>query len=345
MISNPLAEDLDHILKHTGDIWENLKGQRIFITGGTGFLGSWLLESFAWANDRLNLNATAVVLSRNPDLFASKAPHLASHPSIRFHRGDVRSFKFPKESFSHIIHSATAVSTLNQNPIEELDIIIQGTKHTLEFARHCGAKNFLLTSSGAVYGNPPETATPISENYQGELNVLAPNAFYGEGKRIAEILCLLWAKEHGLEAKIARCFVFQGPYLPLDAHFAVGNFIRDSLKGGPIIISGDGLSCRSYLYAADLTIWLWIILFRGISGRPYNVGSEKKVTIRELAETISSQFKNKIEVKVLGKSTQNSRSHNYLPQIHRAKEELKLSEHISLDEGLRRTIAFYFGIL
>ena len=342
---NPLAADLDHILKHTGSIWDSLKGQRVFITGGTGFFGSWLLESFAWANDQLSLNAEAVVLSRNPDLFSRKAPHLASHPAIRFHRGDVRSFKFPKESFSHIIHSATAVSTLNQNPIEELDTIIQGTRRTLEFSSYCGAKNFLLTSSGAVYGDPSDTETPIPEDYQGDLNILDPTAFYGEGKRIAEILCLLWAKEHGLKTKIARCFVFLGPYLPLDAHFAAGNFIRDALKGGPITISGDGLTCRSYLYAADLTIWLWVILFRGISGRPYNVGSEKKVTIRELAETISSQFKNKIEVKVLGKPTQNSRSHNYLPQVHRAKEELKLSEHISLDEGLRRTIAFYSGIL
>ncbi|MFM7907098.1 MAG: hypothetical protein ACKPA9_18695 [Microcystis sp.] len=99
-----LTNDLNHILTHTKDLWEELRGQQIFINGGTGFFGCWLLESFIWVNDRLDLKASAVVLTRNPDSFRQKAPHLANHPAIQFHSGDVRSFEFPEGEFSYIIH-------------------------------------------------------------------------------------------------------------------------------------------------------------------------------------------------------------------------------------------------
>ena len=100
-INNPLAEDLDHILTHTRDLWEELRGQRIFITGGTGFFGCWLLESFVWANDKLNLNAEAIVLTRNYEAFLKKAHHLATNTAIKFHIGDVRDFEFHAGNFRH----------------------------------------------------------------------------------------------------------------------------------------------------------------------------------------------------------------------------------------------------
>ena len=162
------TEDLDHILEHTRDAWENLRGERIFITGGTGFFGMWLVESFLWANERLDLGAQAVVLSRNPRAFCQKQPHLADNAALSFHQGDVRNFAFPDGYFAFVIHAATEASALlNANqPLLMLDTIIDGTRRTLNFTRHCRAGRFLLTSSGAVYGRQPPEMTHIGEDYQ-----------------------------------------------------------------------------------------------------------------------------------------------------------------------------------
>jgi nucleoside-diphosphate-sugar epimerase len=180
-MGNPLENDLEHILAHTSSLWDELRGERIFITGGTGFFGCWLLESLAWANDRLGLNASALVLTRNPETFRSKVLHLAAHPAIQFHQGDVRDFLFPAGHFSYIIHAATEASAkLNaENPLLMLETIVEGTRRTLEFARQCGAKKFLLTSSGAVYGKQPPDLTHMPEEYLGGPDPLDPRSAYG----------------------------------------------------------------------------------------------------------------------------------------------------------------------
>jgi nucleoside-diphosphate-sugar epimerase len=341
--NHPLAEDLEQVLAETRDLWEELRGQRLFITGGTGFFGTWLLETFAWANDKLGLNATAVVLTRNLDTFRKKAPHLASHRAIQFHVGDVRSFEFPTGSFSHIIHAAAESSTKmnEENPLLMFDTIIQGTRHTLEFARQCGAKKFLLTSSGAVYGKQSPDLTYMPEDYVGAPDTMNPHSAYGEGKRAAELLCTFYARQLGIETKIARCFAFVGPYLPLDAHFAIGNFIRDGMQGGPIQVKGDGTPYRSYLYTADLAIWLWTILFRAEMCRPYNVGSKSELTIKSLATIVARTFQPELEVRIAEQPILGKPAERYVPSVCRAARELNLTENVNLDEAIKKTIAWH----
>lgn len=342
---NPLAADLDHILRHTHGLWEPLRGQRLFITGGTGFFGCWLLESFAWANDQLGLGASALVLSRNPEAFVRKAPHLARHPAIQLHEGDVRSFDFPMGRFSHVIHGATEASaTLNVGRPEVMfDTIVEGTKRTLDWARNCGAKRFLLTSSGAVYGPQPPELTHVPETYRGGPDPTDPTAAYGEGKRVAELVSTRYGREHGLNVLIARGFAFVGPYLPWDAHFAIGNFLSDAVAGGPIRVRGDGTARRSYLYAADLAIWLWTILFRGNACRPYNVGSENAITMRNLAHEVAYAINPGLKVEVAFEAEPGSSPEWYVPSCQRAREELGLTQTISLNKAILRTARWYQG--
>lgn len=326
---HPLARDLDHVLVHTQGLWEELRGARILVTGATGFFGKWLLESFLWANDALNLGAAVVGLTRDPEAFRHRAPRLAGHPALTLHRGDQVDFDFPPGRFEAVLHAAVEYGP----PLPTFERNLLGTKRALDCARNAGARRFLFTSSGAVYGPQPRDLERLNEDYPGSPDLADPASAYGLAKRASEHLGHL---QEGLEFKIARGFALAGPYLPLDRTGAMGNFIADALKGGPIRISGDGTPLRSYLYAADLAIWLWTILMKGAPGRPYNVGGQEAISIRKLAERVSAVLAPDIEVHVT-RSTAMGPPARYLPDLSRAAEELGLATWTSLDEAIRRT--------
>ena len=331
------AADLDHILTLTPEVWEGLRGGRLFITGGTGFFGKWLLESFAHANDRLGLGARAVVLSRDPRRFAAASPHLAGRADLRFHPGDVRDFRFPEEPCTHLIHAGTT-SAAPVPPGEMFATIVDGTRRVLDFAAARGTRRLLFVSSGAVYGPQPRGLARVSEDHRGGPDPLDPGSAYGEGKRAAELLCALAGTEGRIETVVARCFAFVGPGLPLDAHFAVGNFIRDALAGGPIRVGGDGTPLRSYLYAADLAVWLWTILLRGAAGRAYNVGSADTMTIAQVAETVRAALGVRAPVQIAkAPPAAGEPPSRYVPDVGRAQRELGLRPIVDLAEGVRGT--------
>ncbi len=342
--TNRLAHDLDNILARTEPLWEELRGQRILITGATGFFGCWLLESFAWANRCLDLHAHAVALSRNPGRLAEKAPHLAQDPAITLHATDVRHGDFPQGTFSHVIHAATeASSKLNtESPLMMFDTIVEGTRRALQFSIASSVSRFLFISSGAVYGTQPPQLTHVSESFPGGPDPLDPASAYAEGKRSAELLCALTASS-SLEIKIARCFAFVGPYMKLDTHFAVGNFIADRLHRRSIRVQGDGSPVRSYLYASDLMIWLWTIFFQGQSRRAYNVGSEEALNIASLAHEVAAALPPVIDVNITSTATAGAPVHRYVPCTARARQELGLRAEVPLREAIRRTHAWFYG--
>ncbi len=330
-------QDLDHICKKTQELWEEARGCRFFLTGGTGFFGTWLVESFLESNRRFGLNAKVLVLTRNPEAFLRRCPHLGSYQNLELLKGDVRSFDFPSGSFDYVVHAATEASAkqANEEPLQMLSTILEGTSRTLAFAKSCGAQKFLLTSSGAVYGPQPPDISHIEETFTGAPDCLDFTSVYAEGKRTAELMCVLYS--HVFEVKIARCFAFVGPYLPLDAHFAIGNFIRDAITGRPIVVNSDGTSKRSYLYAADLAIWLWTILFAGKSGRPYNVGSGQALSIAELAEAVRLVIRPSAEIKISGRQNVRTQIHQYVPSVQRALDELNLRQETCLHDAIRYT--------
>jgi nucleoside-diphosphate-sugar epimerase len=343
----PLAtKDLAHILSLTRQFWERARGKRIFLTGATGFFGAWLLESLAYCNRELHLELSATVLCRNPGAVVARMPHLAGETSIRFVAGDVRSFNFPDQSYDFVIHAAAASSGAEAaQPLNLLTTLVSGTERVLEFAKAQKPEAFLFVSSGAVYGPQPGNLSHIPETYRGGPDWLDPNAAYAEGKRVAEQMCSLFAFNSEIRFSIARCFAFVGPHLPLDQHFAIGNFIGDALKGRNISIRGDGTPMRSYLYAADLAIWLWTLLlseseFRA-KPRVFNVGSGDAISIRDLATTVVDELNPTLRVQIAGKPAAGAPLQQYVPDVTEAAARLGLRQTIDLPEAIKRTADWY----
>jgi nucleoside-diphosphate-sugar epimerase len=335
-------DDLNLVLDNTKDYWKEIENKTIFITGGTGFFGIWLIMSFIFINRKLKLNSKIILLTRNKGKFISKYEWINEYSEIIFLEGDVTSFDFIHDQIDYIIHAATEASLkLNiEEPLTMFETIVSGTKRVLEFARIKKVNSVLFTSSGAVYGAQPSTISNIKEDYIGAPNVTDLTAVYGEGKRMAEVLCSVYHKHYGLSVKVARCYAFIGPLLPLNTHFAAGNFIQNLLDGDDIVIEGDGTPTRSYMYSADLAIWLWTILFKGSKYGIYNVGSDKAISILELAKVVSNCDDSKFR-KIIVKSPKLNKSiMQYVPSIDKAKEELKLNIYTDLETSIKKTIKY-----
>ena len=320
------AGDLDHVVQHAAGAFQSLAGARIFITGGTGFVGTWLIESLL----RADIGTSMVVLTRDADRYYKTNPTVARHPSIQVLEGDVLTFEFPEGEFPYVIHAAT--------PDPSLEADAEGMRHILDFAASHGTRRFLFTSSGAVYGKQPPELTHIPEDYAVEPPVTGEITPYGRAKRASETLCSTYARQYGFEALIARLFAFSGPGLPLDRNFAIGNFVGDVLAGRPIRIKGDGTPYRSYLYAADLATWLWVVLAYGKSCRPYNIGSGDAITIAGLAGIVGGIYG--IPVEIAQVPVAGEPAERYVPSVERARQELGLQPQVALEEGIRRMLAW-----
>ncbi|MBU3700560.1 MAG: NAD(P)-dependent oxidoreductase [Acidimicrobiia bacterium] len=338
MVSVPVA-DLDEILDQVVDLDRRLGACRILITGGTGFFGRWLLESWDHSSKRLNLRRTAVVVTRDPSAFATAFPHLAESESIELVRGDVLHESVIDGTFDACIHAATAASLAltESEPRSMFDTIVTGTSNVLDWLEPSGSIPTLFTSSGAVYGGGAGTAQLIPETDRTGPDPLDPGQVYGEAKRAAEMLCALRVAS-GARIRIARCFAFVGPHLPLDAHFAIGNFVADAVSGRRIVVRGDGSPVRSYMYPTDLVVWLRTILADGVDGRAYNVGSEEGRPLREIAEMVATRVGTTVEIR--GGASHSSAANRYVPSIARAGSELGLSVRVDLDHAIERTIGW-----
>jgi dTDP-glucose 4,6-dehydratase len=292
-------QDLAYVSANV-DCWEKLRRKRIFLTGASGFVGTWLSESFEWANRSFALGSELVRFQRD------------CLPVGDFHLG---------------IHLAKAGSSWAD---------IACTKRMLDFALERGVSRFLFTSSGAVYGAFPPGMSRVPEDFTGAPYPHDPGSGYAQAKRMNEFLCAEHSHQHGLCCIIARLFAFTGPALPLNTNFAVGNFIRDVITGGPVVIQGDGTARRSYLYAADLAVWLWTLLLEGQNARPYNVGSPDGISIGDLARLVVAQTRPGTPIVLKG----GAGAGVYVPSVERALSELSLRPMVSLEEGIRRMYAW-----
>ena len=255
-------------------------------------------------------------------------------PALSFVAGHVAYFSPDHRRFDFILHAATDTTAFTTEA-EERDrarTIVEGTRRMLALAQKSGAQRLLNISSGAVYGAFTSRSTGAKED---DYDLAQPLTPYATAKREAEQLCA----DSPVDFVTARAFAFLGPHLPLDAHFAAGNFLRDARRGGPILVRGDGTALRSYLHPADLVVWLLRILIRGQRGRAYNVGSDEAVTIAQLARHIADAVRPAPEV-IIQSVQQPGPQNIYLPDVARARAELQLDVAIGLPDAIARTLAF-----
>lgn len=294
-----------------------LHGKHLLLTGGTGFFGLWILALLHELN-RQGAGVEVTVVSRQPERFLANHPVYRSCAWLHWLACDVRELhELPGRPIDLVLHAATDTSAAaNARPLELFDTIVDGARRVLDLAVRGGAQRILFTGSGAQYGSLP-SHTPVDETVMHACASPSIGSVYGEGKRAQETLATIYAQQFGIETVLTRCFAFAGPGLPLDAHFAIGNFVRDALHADAIVLNSSGEAVRSYLHGADLAAWLLFLLTEAEAGEAYNVGSDEAVSIAELAMRVGSRLAPHKPVRMLGQSG-GARSY-YVPQISKAR--------------------------
>lgn len=311
-------------------VWEALRSQTIFLSGGTGFIGRWLVEALLHADRELGLGVTLTVLSRDPAAFRARCPHLAS-PALRLHAGDVAQFSFPPGGHAFAVHAALPVA--GSGPSSLLDVGREGAARVAGFARQAGTQRLLHISSGAVYGPGAGQHGPIGED--DAWDTAPPPNDYTATKRAEEAVLA-----QALPGRVvtARCFAFMGPGLSAATGTAAAQFIAQAASGQPVSMSGDGSTVRSYQYASDMARWLLTLLALGPAGSAFNVGSGDAVSIGELARRIHRAAGIGADPATAATPAASRAGNVYVPSVARAGRELGLANHVPLDDAIARSL-------
>lgn len=325
-----------------------LRKASILITGGTGFVGSWLTELIAFLNDRHGYGIKVSLLSRQARTFAERAPHLAGRADVRLIENDVKNVASLPADVQWIVHAAANPDrrTHFSNPVQTTETIVFGTNAVLSAAsRLTPLERILCLSSGLVYGPQHWKDGALNEKAFSGLDCGGAANLYAEAKRAAETITSAYRSQFGLPVLNARLFAFMGPYQLLDRPWAINNFLSDGLRGGPIRVQGSGETVRSYMYGSDLADWLLRLLVKGRVGAAYNVGSPEGISLRDLAVKIADCCPGRPRIELNTLPTAKPPSTHWLPDVTLARTECNLQLGTSLDETISRTVAWHAGRL
>ena len=309
---------------------------RVLITGGTGFVGRHLLDVIASSTTSLTLDDVII---------ASRSVQETGY-DVETVTWDVTSDLVPDLRVDAVIHAATPASAeLNaRSPRLMFDQIVDGTRRVIEFcAMQAVPPRLIFTSSGAVYGEMPPELTAWTEDSKLATDPLDAKNAYASGKRTAEAMFAIAAHEGVCRPTIARLFAFSGRHLPLDKHFALGNFVRDALEGGPICVRGTGTVVRSYLDGDDMATWLLLALFNEASvDKVIHVGSDHAITISELAHLVGDRAgidpEAEERVVIEGRTTAIDGRDRYVPSTEVTRALLGITGVVSLADSIDRML-------
>lgn len=344
-INNEIRKDCVRLIHLSGEKLDKLQDSVILITGGTGFLGAWICEMVFTLNKEFNKNIKLYIISRESEHYFEKFKHLVNEKFI-FIRSDVKNITDLPNDINYIIHAAGTPDSRyhTSNPMRTMMDIAEGTGAVLKAAdRLPSLRMFLNVSSGTVYGNNAENLLTIDEDTSGSPFLGLISSSYSEAKRYAESLVTAARSEIRLPVVSIRPFTFIGPYQPLDAPWAVNNFIQDAIKGRSIRILGNGETVRGYLYGGDFALWVLSIMCNSKSGKVYNVGSDNSIRLDDLAELVASKFNPKPEI-IFNASLAGTVSKTIIvPNIDKVKENLLVEVYTPLEEAMEKTIHWYQG--
>jgi dTDP-glucose 4,6-dehydratase len=311
---------------------------RILITGGAGFIGSHLC-------DRLLAQGHSVIAMDNLITGSTRnIQHLAGNDNFLFIKHNVSNYIFVEGSVDAVLHfaspaspSKTAVTSYLQLPIQTLKVGALGTHNALGVAKAKGAR-FVLASTSEIYGDPLEH--PQKETYWGHVDPVGPRSVYDEAKRYAEALTMAYHRTHGVDTRIIRIFNTYGPRMMLDDGRVVPNFVGQALRREPLTVYGDGSQTRSFCYVDDLVTGI-LRLLESDEHLPVNMGNPHEVTILEFAETINRIVGNPSGISFVAEGRTMGDPQRRRPDITKARQVLGWEPTMSLEDGLRRTIAYF----
>jgi UDP-glucuronate decarboxylase len=343
-INYNISDDVSLAIQRSGADFSCLRRKKVLVTGGTGFFGVWLLSSLLKVREMLGGELDITVIARNPRSFLQRYTQFESRPGLTFLCGDIISIDLRESKFSHLLHMATtsASETFSQEKqVKKIELLYNGTKNLLS---QLGGdlETVLFTSSGVVYGKPQYEHELLRETQLNRPDNLKPESALAYGKLIAEYLVSYFAGEFGYKYSIARCFSFLGQGLPLDIHYAAGNFVANAIRNEPIRVLGSGQEVRSYMYVGDAMAWLLRLLVEPTNDA-YNVGSEKAIKISELAHAVATQADYKGGVEVLGGRVEegNLPRSFYVPSTGKIRAQFAgLAEWTTLHEALAKMMNF-----
>lgn len=329
MLDDIILEDLTEIENKNQSYKKCFENKNILVTGGAGFLGSWMCDALLTMGARINC------IDNYSSGVANNIEHLLNKTNFKFINSDVKN-EVHHEEFDYIIHLASRASPedYHLHQIETLLTNAEGTKNMLELAR----KNnciFLYFSTSEIYGDAQIIPTP--EEYWGNVNSVGHRSCYDEGKRYGEALCMAYKREYGIDTRIVRIFNTFGPRIRADGPYgrALSRFILQALNGNDIIVYGDGSQTRSFCYVTDTIRGILLHLTNKTSFDIINLGAEGEITIKELANIIIQKTHSKSRIYYQEKSPDDPRRR--CPDISRAKK-IGWKPEISFEKGLERTI-------
>lgn len=338
-----VRQDARDALQGREQLLGELKGARLLVTGGTGFMGTWIAELVACLNDEHRFGVGLTLLARSTDRFALEHPHLAGRPDVTLVKADIRHVvEIPQET-RYVVHAAASPDNRVHatEPVETMELIANGTSAILRAVGRCSSFSRLLNLSSALVSGRQRPDLPALAEAAAEAPPVGQvTSAYSEAKRYAETLCSAARSQYKVPVVTARPFAFVGPFLQLDRPWAVTDLLRDALTGQAIRVLGDGQTVRSYLYGSEAAFWLLRTLVAGVPGQAYNVGSPEAVTLERLAQLIAAEFSPRPEVRLNagGAAVQTTR---LVPDLTLARRALGLEARIDLASAIRRTVAWH----